>query len=277
MSGLGFLSQINRTNNAVQTSMQRIATGSRQPSAAYNPSGYAIAVRMRSNIGTAAQSQRNVQTANAMLNVAAGGVSSTVDALSTLRDRLVQAANGTNQPSDIAAIEKEVSQTIATVNDNANVEFNGMKLLNGSRSMTIAGDTGDKTIRFADLSAQGLGLVDKDGNSTLDLSSKEGLEAALGTVDAAIGKARDGLVDMALDATLGMATDIGAMQQNFSFADANYTTMGEGLSGALSAQDDTDIAAEVTKLRSADTQQQMAMFAQKMFMHNRANVLSLLP
>ena len=140
-----------------------------------------------------------------------------------------------------------------------------MKLLDGSRSITVAGDTGYKTVNLKDLSSEGLGLTDKQGNSMIDLSSREGIEKSIETVD------------KALNATLGMATDIGAAQQGLMASEENYTTMGESLTASLSTEDDTDIAAEVTKLRSAETQNQLALHAQKMFMHNSAQVLSLLP
>ena len=177
----------------------------------------------------------------------------------------MQAANGTNKDSDVATIRNSIQQSVSTINDNANVEYNGMKLLDGSRSITVAGDTGYKTVNLGNLSSEGLGLTDKDGNLTLDLSSPRGIEESLETVDSALNSA------------LGMATDIGAAQQGLSFSEANYTTMGESLTASLSTEDDTDIAAEVTKLRSADAQNQLAMYAQKMFMHNNAQVLSLLP
>ncbi len=265
IGGLGALNQINRTKSAVNSSIEKIATGSQRPSASYGASSYAIAARMSSNVGTAAQSQRNAQNANAMLNVAAGGVSSTVNALTSIREQILQAANGTNKDSDVATIRDSIQQSVSTINDNASVEYNGMKLLDGSRSITVAGDTGYKTVNLGNLSSEGLGLTDADGNLKLDLSSPEGIEKSLETVDSA------------LDSALGLATDIGAAQQGLSFSEANYTTMGESLTASLSTEDDTDIAAEVTKLRSADVQNQLALHAQKMFMHNSAQVLSLLP
>lgn len=287
IGGLGYVNQINRTHSAIGSSIQKIATGSQSPSARYGVSAYSIATRMSSNIGTAAQSKRNAQNANAMLNVAAGGVSSTVNALTSIRDQLLQAANGTNQGSDIAAIGRSISGAVSTINDNASVEYNGMRLLDGSRSITVAGDTGYNTVQLGNLSAQGLGLTDNQGNLTFDLSSQSGIADALGTVNSALSTAsgvasgittvQQGLVDNALDSALGMATDIGAEQQGLSFSEANYTTMEESLTAGLSAQDDTDIAAEVTKLRSESALNQMAIQAQKMFMHNSAQVLSLLP
>lgn len=287
IGGLGYLNQINRTNSSVSSSIQKISTGSQNPSAKYGASAYAISQRMSSNIGTAAQSKRNAQNANAMLNVAAGGVSSTVNALSSIREQVLQAANGTNQGSDIAAITKSISGAVSTINDNASVEYNGMRLLDGSRSFTIAGDTGYKTVNLGDLSSKGLGLTDDQGKLTFDLSTRAGIESALGTVNNAlstatgvasgIAGAQEGIIDTALDSGLGMATDIGAVQQGLSFSEGNYTTMEASLTEALSAQDDTDIAAEVSKLRSESTLNQMALHAQKMFMHNSAQVLSLLP
>lgn len=287
IGGLGYLNQINRTNSSVSSSIQKIATGSQSPSAKYGVSAYAISQRMSSNIGTAAQSKRNAQNANAMLNVAAGGVSSTVNALTSIREQVLQAANGTNQGSDIAAITRSISGAVSTINDNAAVEYNGMRLLDGSRSITVAGDTGYNTVNLGNLSSQGLGLTDDQGNLTFDLSSRAGIESALGTVNNALSTAtgvangitgaQEGLLDTALDSGLGMATDIGAEQQGLTFSESNYTTMEASLTEALSTQDDTDIAAEVTKLRSESALNQMALHAQKMFMHNSASVLSLLP
>lgn len=265
IGGLGNLNQINRSNSMMSSSIQKIATGSQNPSARYGVSAYSIATRMSSNIRTASQSQRNTQTANSMLNVAAGGINSTVDALTGIRSQILQAANGTNAASDVAAIRNSVQQAVSTINANADVEYNGMKLLDGSRSITVAGDTGYKTVNLGNMSSEGLGLTDAQGRLTLDLSSPEGIENSLATVD------------KALDSALGLATDIGAAQEGLSFSEANYTTMGESLSASLSTEDDTDIAAEVTRLRSAETQNQLALHAQKMFMHNSAQVLSLLP
>ena len=265
IGGLGYLNQINRTNSNVNSGIQKIVTGSRQPSASYGASSYAISQRMSSNIETAAQSRSNAQTANAMLNTAAGGVSSTMNALSNIKSQILQAANGSNQDSDIGAIGQSIAQAVSTINDNASIEYNGMKLLDGSRSIAVAGDMGYKTVNLGNLSSEALGLTDADGNSKLDLTSAEGIASALDTVDAA------------LESVSGMATDIGAAQQGLIASDANYTTSEASLTGALSSCDDTDIAAEVTKLRSAETQNQLALYAQNMYMHDNAQVLKLLP
>lgn len=264
ISGLSYLRQVDQTQKAAAKSVQKIASGSQYPSAADGASAYSILVKMYSNIDTAAQSNSNTQTANAMLSTAAGGVSSTVSALSSLQQQLMGAANGTNSESDIAAISKNVNQTIATVNENASIQFNGKNLLDGSQNLTVAGDNGYTNVSLGNMTAQGLGLVDKNGKSTLDLSSKEGISNALDTVN------------KALDSALNESTNIGSAQQNLTYSSANYTTEQESLTTSASTMGDTDIASEVTKLKSSQTQNALALYAAKLNMHNNAAVLSLL-
>ena len=264
INGLGYLNQINSTKKTQQSLMHQLVSGSAQPSARFGAADYSINVRLNSRIGATTQSNANVQNTNSMLNVAAGGVSSTVDALSSLRSQLLQAANGTNSASDVSAIRKNVEQTLATIDDNAGVQYNGKTLLDGSSSVTVAGVDGYKNVQMGNMTARGLGLVDENGKSTLNLSSNEGIAAALEKVDSAMNSALD------------EAANIGATQQNLAFASGNYGTQSDALTGAESTSGDLDIAAAATQLNSANVQNQLALFAQKLYMHNNANVLKLL-
>ena len=264
IGGMGYLNQINKTGAAKLSSLQKIATGSSHPSAADGASSYSIAARMNSNIGAITQSNRNAQNTNAMLATAAGGISSTVSALSSLKENILKAANGTNAESDVAAIGKAVDQTIQTIDENASIQFNGKQLLNGKKTIATAGIDGYTNHTIGDMTAKGLGLVDENGKSTIDLSSPEGIENALTTVDDALNKALD------------EAATVGAAQQNLTYASANYTVEGENLQGAVSTIDDADIAKSVMNMKNEDTLNQLAMLAQKMYMHQSSNVLSLL-
>ena len=83
-------------------------------------------------------------------------------------------------------------------------------------------------------------------------------------------------VSNAYEKALSESTKLGTAQQGLSYESANYTTQEENLTAAASTMGDTDIASEVTKLKSSQTQQQFALYAAKMNMHNRGAVLSLL-
>lgn len=258
------LNNINKTSNTMNNSIQKIATGSQDPSSKFGVASYSITQKMNSNIFAIAQSNKNTQNANAMLNVAAGGVSSTVNALNDIKSKLLQASNGTNSDSDKAAITQSITQSISTINENANIEYNGKKLLDGNNSITVAGINGYDTLKLGNMSSQAFGLTDSDGNITFDLSSPSGVVSAIDTVDNALNYA------------LSESTDIGSMQQGLSAQESNYEVIEESLTGAISANDDTDIAAEITKLKSESTLNQMALLTQKMFMHDNARVLLLL-
>ena len=272
--GSSNLNNINSIRNSVNNSIQKIATGSKHPTAASGASEYAITQRMYSQLGAIEQSNANAQNANAMLNTASGAANNTVNALTTLRENLINAANGTNGDVDREALQKSVDQTVSQINENAGVTYNGKDLLNGSSSVTVAGVDGYNTVNLGNLTSQALGLTDENGNSTLDLSTQEGIESALSTVENALNVASDESSN--IDSALDEATTIGAQQQGLDYQSANYTTMAENLQDSISTLDDTDIAAEITKLKSSSTQEQVALYAQKMFMHNASNVLSLL-
>ena len=254
------LNQLNRAQSLQSQSIQRIATGSKRPSAAYGASDYAIAQKMQYNIGGVRQSNANTQTANSMLNVAGGAVSNTISSLSSLKETLISAANGTNGTTDIAALQETVNQTLSQINTNAQATYNGQTLLDGSQTVTVAGADGYENVSLGDMSTAGLGLTDSQGNSTINLQAANGsttdFSQALSTVDAALNKALD------------QATSIGAAQQGMDYQSANYTTMEENLQYSLSVSDDADIAAESVNNASANTQSQMALFAVKQGLQN---------
>ena len=254
------LNQLNRAQSLQSQSIQRIATGSKRPSAAYGASDYAIARKMQYNIGGVSQSNANTQTANSMLNVASGAVSNTISSLSSLKETLISAANGTNGTTDIAALQETVNQTLSQINTNAQATYNGQTLLDGSQTVTVAGIDGYENVSLGDMSTAGLGLTDSQGNSNINLQaangSPSGLSQAIDTVDAALNKALD------------QATSIGAAQQGMEYQSANYTTMEENLQSSLSVNDDADIAAESVNNASANTQSQMALFAVKQGLQN---------
>lgn len=262
--GINTLNSLDSTQRSIDNSIRKIATGSKYSSASAGASEYSILQRIDSNIGAVSQANSNTQTANSMLSTAAGAVDSTVGSLTSLRAQLLSAANGTTGESDRSALQKSISQTISSIDDNASVTYNGKKLLDGSQTVTVAGADGYSTVALGNMTSQGLGLTDSEGNSTIDLTDSSSIQGALDAVDSALNSALD------------QSTSIGAAQQGLSYQLSNGTTMQEGLYSTASTMGDTDIAAEATNLKSAQTQQQFALYATKLNMHSRDSVLSLL-
>lgn len=177
ISALNTLNVMNKNNNALSKSLQKVSSGMKINSAADDASGYAISEKMRVQIRSLDQANQNTQNGNSLLKTAEGAVSSTVDILKTLKEKVVNAANDTNTTADRQTIQKELNQAIDQINDNASVSFNGKTLVDGSMNKTILTAT---TTVFTNQSlgtATGAGsaltaLTDRDGN-TLDIKSSD--------------------------------------------------------------------------------------------------------
>lgn len=283
-----YVSAYNGIDRSSQITAQRITTGVNHPTAAQGASEYAIGARLASNIGATSQSVQNTQNFSAMLKTAEGATGNTIKALTTLKQHLIGAANDTNGSLDRAALQKEINQIVAQIDSNAYVQYNGRNLLDGSRnSLALSGTDGLESFKVGDLRSQILGLTDKDGNVTIDVSTVDAANASLKIVDSASTKAgeildslhfmQDYVIDgLSFDTALDEATTQGAQLQRLEYQQANYTTMEENQLAAQ-ANSDADIAKQVADLKSQQTQEQLALFAMNVFNHNRANVLSLLP
>lgn len=141
MSAISTLNTLNKNSSALSKSLQKVSSGMKINSAADDASGYAISERMRVQIRGLDQSNQNTQNGTSMMKVAEGAVSSTVDILKTLKEKVINAANDTNTDADRATIQKELDQSIDQINDNANVTYNGKYLVDGSKSAKVTQTT----------------------------------------------------------------------------------------------------------------------------------------
>ena len=267
-----------------QNTLQKIASGSNYPSASMGASEYAISVRLDSNARGTAQSVRNTQNISSAIKISAGATDNTLKGLQAIREQLVNAANDTNGTLDRQALQKSINQSIAQIDANARVQYNGMNLLDGSRNgLVLAGIDGYENFNTGDLRAKTLGLTDSRGNVTIDASTPEAANNSLKIVDNAlksVGNVAESLQFMSDYVGEGIALDEattqGAQLQRLEFQQANYETMEINQLQALSNIGDTDIAKQTTDLQSEQLQQQMALFATMMFNQNSARILALL-
>jgi flagellin len=137
MSAITTLNTLNKNSSALSNSLKKVSSGMKINGAADDASGYAISERMRVQIRGLDQANSNTQNGNSMMKVAEGAVSSTVDILKTLKEKVINAANDTNTDDDRATIQKELNQSIDQINDNANVTFNGKYLVDGSHNQSV--------------------------------------------------------------------------------------------------------------------------------------------
>lgn len=263
--------QINKT-------MNQISTGSKLSQAKNNPSAYAINISMNAHLRGLNQSNQNTQTSNALLQTAGGAAHSTTEALSTLKEKLLNAANGTNNAGDRKILQEEVNQMVATLDDNANVTFNGKTLidgsLSGSNALQVATSEGMQNISIGSLTAESLGLT-QNGTPTIDLSTKAGISEALDVIDGytdAAGTYHEG----ALEKAISQEAQIGAAQQGLNYKSDNLVTAAENTTASASTIGDTNMAKAAMELTQNLILKQAKTMMLSQANHSNFGVLALL-
>lgn len=167
LSALNTLNVMNSNNASMNKSQKKVSSGMKINGAADDASGYQISERMRVQVRSLDQANANTQAGNSLLKTAEGAVSSTVEILKTLKEKVLSAANGTLNESDMNAIQQEVDQSIDQINDNANATYNGKYLINGAMRGAVK-DTKNVFVN-QEINAAGTtalnALTDKDGKS----------------------------------------------------------------------------------------------------------------
>ena len=169
MSAISTLNTLNKNSSALSKSLQKVSSGMKINGAADDASGYAISERMRVQIRGLDQANQNTQNGSSMMKVAEGAVSSTVDILKTLKEKVINAANDTNTDADRQTIQKELDQSIDQINDNANVTYNGKYLVDGSHNSHVEATTTSMTNQSLNtgstFDSTFTALTDRNGNS----------------------------------------------------------------------------------------------------------------
>ncbi|TAN52110.1 MAG: flagellin [Methylococcaceae bacterium] len=124
---------LNSSQNALATSLQRLSSGLRINSARDDAAGLAISERFTAQIRGLNQAARNANDGISLAQTAEGALVETTNALQRIRELAVQSANDTNSSSDRSAIQAEVAQLQSEINRIANTtQFNGKNLLDGN-------------------------------------------------------------------------------------------------------------------------------------------------
>jgi flagellin len=119
--------------NALATSMQRLSSGLRVNSAKDDAAGLAISERMNSQVRGLNVAARNANDGISLAQTAEGALGKVGDMLQRMRELAVQSANASNNSSDRAALQAEVTQLRQEIDRVAkSTAFNGTKLLDGT-------------------------------------------------------------------------------------------------------------------------------------------------
>lgn len=219
-----------RNSAALVEGLNRLATGLRINRAADDAAGLAIAEGFNSVVRGTRVAQRNAQDGISLVQTAEGALSETTSILQRVRELAVQAANGTQSTSNRSALNNEVTQLLAQIDDIAtDTEFNGIQVLSVAQTLTLqAGFKGGQTLTIATGGAKASDL----GVNAVSVSSMTQAVAALSTLDVAI------------QSVSSLRATFGAYQNRLEFTINTLAIQEENSAAAESAIRDANIATE---------------------------------
>lgn len=184
---------LSRTQNTLNTTVNRLSSGLRINNAWEDPAGLAISERFRAQIASMQEAERNANYNINMIDTAEGALSIIDEMLIRMRALAVQAANGALETADRDALNVEFKQLRSEVSRIAeSTNYNNKILLDGRFSSPSAGirfhigtgQTDGYVVTFANMTSSGLGLQNDNGFTEIDTVVKA--QAAITTLDTAM-------------------------------------------------------------------------------------------
>jgi flagellin len=134
---LDALNSISNTSNTNNTLEQELSSGLSINTPADNPAGYITAQGFTSQENGLTQATSNANEANSLLSVADGAIQQQIGVTQSLNSIAVQAANGTNDPSELESLQNVVTQLASQITTiSSQTQFNNINLLSGTFSGT---------------------------------------------------------------------------------------------------------------------------------------------
>ncbi len=248
--------RLDQTGSKLSQSFNKLSSGYRINRGTDDAAGLAIAESLKAQSRIAGQAIRNTNDGISTIAIADGALGEVANILSRLAELASQAANGTLSTSQRSVVSNEFVALSSEIERISQVtEFNGIKLLSGTNSVTIqvgTGSTAASQIGYTNQLAtlQGIGLGNAAGALVYSINGT--------TNDLAATAARN-----ALDAVYAAIYSVGAsrgilggIESRLSTAIANLGVARENLVAAESRIRDVDVAEEAANLTRLNILQQ---------------------
>ncbi|MEZ3136810.1 flagellin [Stutzerimonas kunmingensis] len=253
---------LSNSANALQTTMQRLSTGSRINSAKDDAAGLQIANRLGSQVSGLNVAVKNSNDGISMAQTAEGALQQSTNILQRMRDLSLQAANGSNSDTERTALNDEVTQLKKELDRISNTTtFGGRQLLDGSFGVTSfqVGAAANEIISVGidEMSSESLeGTYFKEAFSDATAAATSG---GVGTVSITTSAAAGGgtAKTVTVDVALKAGDDVDTVTAKIAAA-VNDANIGIGISkdadGNLQAiiKADSDAGVAVTGITFAD-------------------------
>lgn len=257
-----------------QSSVGKLASGSRIVRASDDAAGLAIGTRLMADSNVLRQAASNASQGSSIMQVADGGLARIGDVLQRMKTLAAQSLSGTPTDAERLFINAEYNQLISEINGIANTtRFNGESLLDGTSNQF------NTTVNFF------VGTVDSDvisvNFSGLAATTANFTTTAINVANTSvtnIGSAATamGQIDTAIDLISEARANVGAYVSRFEYRGEQIATSLENVDGAKSSIMDVDLAEEQSRLVSNQVLVQAAVSALSQANQLPQNLLRLL-
>ncbi|EAS1904615.1 flagellin FliC, partial [Salmonella enterica] len=235
-NSLSLLTQnnLNKSQSALGTAIERLSSGLRINSAKDDAAGQAIANRFTANIKGLTQASRNANDGISIAQTTEGALNEINNNLQRVRELAVQSANSTNSQSDLDSIQAEITQRLNEIDRvSGQTQFNGVKVLAQDNTLTIqvgANDGETIDIDLKQINSQTLGLDTLNVQKAYDVSATDAMDPKSFTDGTKNLTAPDAT---AIKAALGNPTATGdSLSATLSFKDGKYYATVAGYTNA---------------------------------------------
>ena len=232
---------LGKTQASLTANLARLSSGMRINSSADDAAGLAISEKLRSQIRSLSQAERNANDGFSLLQTAEGGMNEISGVLVRMRELAIQASNGTLGTTERTFLNDEFTSIRNEIDRLASAtEFNGVVLLAGGLTnlrlqVGIGTSTNDRIlVSIGDLRSTALGSTAM--LSTQSVTTITNAQTAIGVIDAAI-------TDVSTQ-----RGQVGSYQNRLNITTANLASARENLSAANSRIRDVDVAEESAAL-----------------------------
>ncbi|MFY3136174.1 flagellin [Achromobacter xylosoxidans] len=162
---------LNKSQSALGTAIERLSSGLRINSAKDDAAGMAIANRFTANVKGLTQAARNANDGISLAQTTEGAASEINTHLQRVRELSVQAANGSYSQEQLNSMQDEINQRLSDIDRiSQQTDFNGVKVLSGNaKPLTLqvgANDGETITLNLTEISVKTLGLDGFNVNGT---------------------------------------------------------------------------------------------------------------
>jgi flagellin len=227
---------LRKVSRETDEAFAKLSSGERINKAADDAAGLAISEKLKAEIRSSRQANRNANDGISLVQTAEGGLNESSSLLTRMRELAIQAASDTLSDSDRDKSSMEYEQLKTELDRiSQTTEFNGKKLLNGTSpkmdfQVGVGNHSTDDIISYQSQNLDS-GIVAL-GVSEASIRSKQSAQNSLSRIG------------QALDKITSNRSQIGSIQNRLMNSSNNLQVYSENMSAANSRIRDTDYALE---------------------------------